>query len=449
VLEHLEEPEAAIRECHRVLRPGGTAIYTVPFIWHLHEEPRDFFRYSKYGLRYLFEKVGFEIVELRALSGFWVTFGQLFVYNLYRSTAARCDGCASWMHSACWCRAGRTRSTASIAASSGRGCISWWPASPSGPPTRARRDPARHLPEPAPVCGIVGIVNVARRPVPPTLVGRMADCLAHRGPDDEGYLLADRRAGRRAAYAGRDTHPAVAAGIAPLSIAEYAPDLALGHRRFSIIDPTPAGHQPFVDAAGTCAVVFNGEIYNYVELRDELAADGVQFRTDTDTEVLVEAYKRWGAQCFGRFNGFWALALYEFASGRLILSRDRLGKKPLFWTRIDDTVYFASEIKALLSVPEVGARRRVNETAAFQWLAYGRKDLGGQTSFDGIRAFPPARGRPSTRPRRLGDTLLGRAAAPARESATWASTRRPGACVSCSRARLPCACAPTCRWRSS
>jgi hypothetical protein len=70
--------------------------------------------------------------------------------------------------------------------------------------------------------------------------------------------------------------------------------LALGHRRFSIIDPTPAGHQPFVDAAGTCAVVFNGEIYNYVELRDELAADGVQFRTDTDTEVLVEAYKRWG-----------------------------------------------------------------------------------------------------------------------------------------------------------
>jgi SAM-dependent methyltransferase len=84
VLEHLEEPEAAIRECFRVLRPGGVAIYTVPFIWHLHEEPRDFYRYSKYGLRYLFEKVGFEITELRALSGFWVTFGQLFVYNMYR-----------------------------------------------------------------------------------------------------------------------------------------------------------------------------------------------------------------------------------------------------------------------------------------------------------------------------------------------------------------------------
>lgn len=84
VLEHLEEPEAALNECFRVLKPGGHAIYTVPFIWHLHEEPRDFYRFSKHGLRYLFEKTGFEIKEIKALSGFWVTFGQLLVYNLYR-----------------------------------------------------------------------------------------------------------------------------------------------------------------------------------------------------------------------------------------------------------------------------------------------------------------------------------------------------------------------------
>lgn len=84
VLEHLEEPELALRECHRVLKRGGIAIYSVPFIWHLHEEPRDFYRFSKYGLKYLFEKVGFEVIEINALSGFWVTFGQLFVYNIYR-----------------------------------------------------------------------------------------------------------------------------------------------------------------------------------------------------------------------------------------------------------------------------------------------------------------------------------------------------------------------------
>jgi SAM-dependent methyltransferase len=84
VLEHLEEPELAIRECFRVLRPGGVAIYSVPFIWHVHEAPRDFFRYSRYGLDYLFRKSGFDILRIKALSGFWVTFGQLFVYNLAR-----------------------------------------------------------------------------------------------------------------------------------------------------------------------------------------------------------------------------------------------------------------------------------------------------------------------------------------------------------------------------
>ena len=84
VLEHLEEPAAALKECHRILKSGGYAVYSVPFIWHLHEEPRDFYRFSKYGLEYLFETAGFEIIEIKPLSGFWVTFGQLLVYYLYR-----------------------------------------------------------------------------------------------------------------------------------------------------------------------------------------------------------------------------------------------------------------------------------------------------------------------------------------------------------------------------
>jgi SAM-dependent methyltransferase len=94
VLEHLEEPELALRECHRILRSGGMAIYSIPFIWHLHEEPRDFYRFSKYGLKYMFEKAGFEIAEIEPLSGFWGTFGQMFVYNLYRFNR----GPLRWLH---------------------------------------------------------------------------------------------------------------------------------------------------------------------------------------------------------------------------------------------------------------------------------------------------------------------------------------------------------------
>jgi SAM-dependent methyltransferase len=94
VLEHLEEPELALRECYRLLRPGGVALYVLPFIWHIHEEPRDFFRFSRYGVKYIFEKAGFRISEIRAVNGFWVTFGQLFVYNLYRVNR----GPLRWFH---------------------------------------------------------------------------------------------------------------------------------------------------------------------------------------------------------------------------------------------------------------------------------------------------------------------------------------------------------------
>jgi asparagine synthase (glutamine-hydrolysing) len=218
----------------------------------------------------------------------------------------------------------------------------------------------------------------------------MADAIRHRGPDDEGYVLIQRAGGRHFDYCGPASPGPLHAKLSHIGSASGAIgcDIGLAHRRFSIIDLSPAGHQPLFAADGSCCVVFNGEIYNYVELREELQRQGVRFRSKSDTEVLIEAYRAWGTDCLARFNGFWALALYDFRNRRLILSRDRLGKKPLYWTRTGERLYFASEIKSLLQVPEIAAARKVNERAVWHWCVDGRRDLGNETFFDGIRVLP-------------------------------------------------------------
>jgi asparagine synthase (glutamine-hydrolysing) len=219
----------------------------------------------------------------------------------------------------------------------------------------------------------------------------MSTAIAHRGLDDEGYvLISERGAGGHRAFAGASSPPAVR--HAPGTIGGASPSdahIGLGHRRFSIFDLSEAGHQPLFDSERSCCV-FNGESYNSPELRSELESVGIQFGTRSDAEVLVESYKHWGTDCFQRFTGFWALALYDFARRRLILSRDRLGKKPLFWCRAGSTLCFASEINALLRLPAVRQRLCVNEVAASTWLCYGRKDLDGTTFFEGIHALPAA-----------------------------------------------------------
>jgi len=136
--------------------------------------------------------------------------------------------------------------------------------------------------------------------------------------------------------------------------------------------------------------VFNGEIYNYLELRDELAAKGYNFQSQSDTEVLLAAYQHWDTECFARLNGFWAIALFDFRRRRLIVSRDRLGKRPLYWTRCGSRIYFASEIKALLRVPDVYRARKVNEDVISRWLIAGQKDLEFSTCFEGIYSLPSA-----------------------------------------------------------
>jgi asparagine synthase (glutamine-hydrolysing) len=194
------------------------------------------------------------------------------------------------------------------------------------------------------VCGIVGIWNRDGRPVDRAALRGAVTRLAHRGPDDEGYVLIDTRSGRAVACRGVDTR---VGGLPRLDEPAGGFDLALGHRRLAIVDESVAGHQPMSTANGRLWIAFNGMVYNFRELRRELEGSGVRFVSDSDTEVILKAYERWGADCVGRFNGMWAFVLWDARAGTLVVSRDRIGIKPLVY-RIDDRrALFASEVSAL------------------------------------------------------------------------------------------------------
>jgi asparagine synthase (glutamine-hydrolysing) len=242
------------------------------------------------------------------------------------------------------------------------------------------------------MCGIAGIVSM--RGIEPSLsrLKRSMDLLRHRGRDDEGYLLVNRRARTVQRLIGIDSHQSLRAGRPSLDNSSALPgaDLALAHRRFAIICPTVEGHQPFRSQDGQVWIVFNGEIYNYLEVREELRGLGHEFVTGTDTEVLVEAYKRWGSDCFSRLNGMWALALFDVARSELILCRDRTGERPLYWTERDGEIAFASEIPALLALGGSGAPS-AHDPAVLHLLWNGVADVDESTSFASVRSLPPAR----------------------------------------------------------
>jgi asparagine synthase (glutamine-hydrolysing) len=188
------------------------------------------------------------------------------------------------------------------------------------------------------MCGIVGSVAV-RGGLSLDAVIAMRDTLRHRGPDDEGaWCSADRR-------------------------------VALGHRRLAIIDLSAAGRQPMADAANDLQVVFNGEIYNYRELRRELEDLGHRFRTATDTEVILEAYREWDLDCLRRLNGMFAFGLYDSRVERLLLARDPAGEKPLFYRASGESIHFASELKALFS--DAACPRVMDLEALEHYLAFG------------------------------------------------------------------------------
>ncbi len=205
------------------------------------------------------------------------------------------------------------------------------------------------------MCGIAGIVGLSDREIATEMVRR----IAHRGPDDEGIWLSP----------------------------PDQPPVMLGSRRLAILDLSSAGHMPMLSKDRRFVITYNGEVFNYRELREELKAAGHRFASSGDTEVILAAYQQWGASCLSRFNGMFAIAIWDCRDERLFLARDRMGVKPLYYAQADGRLAFGSEIKSLL-VPGVHpARMNRNALAAYlryQYVAWP------DTLFEGVLKLPPA-----------------------------------------------------------
>jgi asparagine synthase (glutamine-hydrolysing) len=258
------------------------------------------------------------------------------------------------------------------------------------------------------MCGVLAVWNRNGAPVDLAALARGVTSLRHRGPDDEGYVLIDTRTGRAVACAGRDTRPDVS--LPALESVRAQPfDLALGHRRLSILDGSRAGHQPMSTADGAIWISFNGTIYNFAEIRARLEALGRAFRSRTDTEVVLRAYEEWGTDCVRHFNGMWAFALWDGRARRLFVSRDRLGIKPLVYHVGETVAVVGSELKGLTAFPSVPREidaealhhylSLMNVPAPFTIYAHARKLLPGHSLVVEARSVTDrAHWRPEPRP---------------------------------------------------
>ncbi|WP_128548315.1 asparagine synthase (glutamine-hydrolyzing) [Larkinella soli] len=203
------------------------------------------------------------------------------------------------------------------------------------------------------MCGIAGIVHFTGEPADPAALGAMLERQKHRGPDDRGTFL--------------DGH------------------VGLGFVRLSILDLSPAGHQPMVSDDERYVLIFNGEIYNYLELKQQLAPH-FRFRSHSDTEVLLNAYRHWGPDCLHRFNGMFAFAIYDRHEQTLFAARDRFGVKPFYYYLSNDCFVFASEIPPVFDyVRSRGGMLNPDDTSLYNYLMYGRTDLDGHTFVQQIK----------------------------------------------------------------
>lgn len=239
------------------------------------------------------------------------------------------------------------------------------------------------------MCGIAGYIvnrpiNTPLRWIPSLLVP-----IRERGPDDEGVSLINLSQKLPHSFKTDRTVSVLAERLDDYrNAASFSHDMAFLHTRFSIIDLSYHGHQPFFSSDGTVVGIYNGEIYNYIELRNILKREGVVFKTACDTEVLIEGYRVWGEKIWEKLNGFWAVVLYDRRNNTVVFSRDRLGIAPLYYRNTDDGLFFSSAIQSLIDIDPSGIS--VNRDAAVGFMQTGIKDHEGTTFYNEICTFPAA-----------------------------------------------------------
>lgn len=232
------------------------------------------------------------------------------------------------------------------------------------------------------MCGLIGFFS-PRAAVSTVGASAAAEAIRHRGPDDEGFVV--QTAHGLVALKGKDTISELA--DLPCIESVRAGQMLLGHRRLSVIDLSEKGHQPLVLDGGRYVIAFNGEIYNYLELRDELQRLGHRFSSGGDTEVALRAWIQWGGDAFSKFNGMWAIAIWDQSTRRLILCRDRFGVKPLYISKQNGALYFASEMKALLSW--AGLSFAPNQNSINKYLEKSLLNSGAETFWQEIEELKP------------------------------------------------------------
>ncbi|MCM1185648.1 MAG: asparagine synthase (glutamine-hydrolyzing) [Lachnoclostridium sp.] len=229
------------------------------------------------------------------------------------------------------------------------------------------------------MCGISGYLDL-RKGVDKQILEEMTDIIAYRGPDDEGFALLTQN---EVVFAKGKDSVETAAGNLLGDCPEQGYFMGLGHRRLSILDLSVLGHQPM--EKHDKVMVYNGEIYNFIELREELKGKGYTFISNCDSEVILSAYDYWGEKCVEKFNGMWALAIYDLKRGTLFLSRDRFGVKPLYYYQKGEKLIFSSEIKQILCDSTVP--KNINEEILAHYLKFGFREYSEETFFQEIFAL--------------------------------------------------------------